>query len=207
MEVTERKLHVGITGGIGAGKSVISNMFEVLGYPVFYADDIAKKIMIQDQDLISAIKGHIGDQAYFENGALNRKWLADTVFNDQEKLNLLNTLVHPATIRAYERWRDEQQMAITFKEAALLFESGTYKQNDYTILVTAPKELRIARVVARDQVTAQQVIDRMNKQMDDADKEKLADFVIENDEIHALIPQVLNIEQILWSRLERKIET
>lgn len=207
MEVVERKIHVGITGGIGTGKSTVCRIFEILGYPIFYADSEAKKVMVYDLNLVSAIKSHFGNQAYFENGEPNRKWLASLVFNDKKKLDLLNSLVHPATLVAYDKWKDRQQTAITFKEAALLFETGSYKQSDCNILIVAPRELRINRVIARDRITVQQVVDRMNMQMNDADKKILADFIVQNDEIEALIPQVLKIEQALKSRLESLSES
>lgn len=186
-------LQIGITGGIGSGKTVVCKIFEVLGYPVFYADDEAKRVMKDDADLVKNIKIAFGEGSYLDNGEVNRKFLADIVFHDQTKLAILNKLVHPATIRAYEEWVKKQQSLLVFKEAALLFESGTYKLSDINVLVTAPFDLRVKRVMKRDKVSEDLVISRASKQMDDDEKEKLADFIIINDDQTALIPQVLKL--------------
>jgi dephospho-CoA kinase len=188
-----KKLHIGVTGGIGSGKTVVCRIFETLGYPVFYADDEAKKVMADDADLVKEIKQHFGENAYFDDGSLNRKFLSDIVFHDTDKLNILNGLVHPATIRAYQEWAEKQQSSLIFKEAALLFESNSYKLSDFNVLVTAPVSIRIHRVVKRDNVTEAIVKARMDKQMIDEEKEKLADFIVVNDDKRALIPQVLSL--------------
>lgn len=188
-----KKLHIGVTGGIGSGKTMVCRIFEILGYPVFFADDEAKKVMTEDIHLIEEIKKHFGQDVYFKNGSLNRKFLSDIVFNDSTKLKILNDLVHPATIRAYQLWAKKEQASIIFKEAALLFETNSYKLSDFNILVTAPVELRISRVVNRDHVTEEVVRSRMDKQLPDEEKKKLADFTIVNDDEHALIPQVLSL--------------
>lgn len=188
-----KKLHIGVTGGIGSGKTVVCKIFETLGYPVFYADDEAKKVMTDDASLIKEIKQHFGENAYFDDGSLNRKFLSDIVFHDTDKLNILNGLVHPATIRAYQEWAEEQQSSLIFKEAALLFESNSYKLSDFNILVTAPVSIRIHRVVKRDNVTEAIVKARMDKQMIDEEKEKLTDFIVVNDDKRAVIPQVLSL--------------
>jgi dephospho-CoA kinase len=188
-----KKLHIGVTGGIGSGKTVVCRIFETLGYPVFYADDEAKKVMTDDAGLVKEIKQHFGENAYFDDGSLNRKFLSDIVFHDTDKLNILNGLVHPATIRAYQGWAEKQQSSLIFKEAALLFESNSYKLSDFNVLVTAPVSIRIQRVVKRDNVTEAIVKARMDKQMIDEEKEKLADFIVVNDDKRALIPQVLSL--------------
>lgn len=188
-----KKLHIGVTGGIGSGKTVVCRIFETLGYPVFYADDEAKKVMTEDADLVKKIKQHFGEHAYFDDGSLNRKLLSDIVFQDTDRLNILKGLVHPATIKAYQEWAEKQQSSLIFKEAALLFESNSYKLSDFNVLVTAPVSIRIHRVVKRDNVTAAIVKARMDKQMIDEEKEKLADFIIINDDKRALIPQVLSL--------------
>lgn len=188
-----KKLHIGVTGGIGSGKTVVCRIFETLGYPVFYADDEAKKVMTDDAGLVKEIKQHFGENAYFDDGSLNRKFLSDIVFHDTDKLDILNGLVHPATIRAYREWAEKQQSSLIFKEAALLFESNSYKLSDFNILVTAPVSIRIHRVVKRDHVTEAIVKARMDKQMIDEEKEKLADFIVVNDDKRALIPQVLSL--------------
>ncbi|TZF85006.1 dephospho-CoA kinase [Pedobacter sp. BS3] len=188
-------LKIGITGGIGSGKSTVSKLFELLGIPVFYADTAAKTVMQTDSILVDAIKTTFGEAAY-TNGQLNRKYLANIVFNDEQQLLKLNALVHPAVFRAFDTWVLQQKQApYVLKEAALLFESGSYKMSDKTILVKAPLSLRISRVMQRDGITQQEVEQRMNKQLSDAGKEKLADYVIQNNETELLIPQVLKLHQ------------
>ncbi|QNL49520.1 dephospho-CoA kinase [Olivibacter sp. SDN3] len=188
-------LQIGITGGIGSGKTVVCKIFEVLGYPVFYADKEAQRVMKDDAQLVENIKSTFGEASYLDSGEVNRKFLADVVFHDQIKLAMLNQLVHPATIKAYENWVKEQKTLLVFKEAALLFESGSYKLSDMNVLVTAPLDLRIKRVMKRDNVSKDAVISRVNKQMEDFEKEKLADFVVVNNDQIALIPQVLKLHR------------
>ncbi|WP_028297087.1 dephospho-CoA kinase [Olivibacter sitiensis] len=188
-------LEIGVTGGIGSGKTTICRVFEVLGVPVFYADTEAKKVMVRDRKLVAALKQHFGSDIYLHDGQLDRKKLADIVFNDAEKLRLLNNLVHPETISAYQEWVKVQQAPYVMKEAALLFESGSYKLSNFNVLVVSPEALRIGRVMARDGVTENEVRARMSKQWRDEEKMKLADFVIYNDESHAILPQVLQLHR------------
>lgn len=189
-------LKIGITGGIGSGKSTISRIFEVLGIPVFYADEHAKRVMIEDAILIDAIKSNLGTQAYFDDGSLNRKYIADIVFNDATQLAKLNAIVHPATFRAFDIWiKNVKQSPYILKEAALLFESGAHLQCDKTIMVYAPLEMRINRVIVRDGITRADVECRNNKQFDDELKLKMADYVIRNDDTALVIPQVLALHQ------------
>lgn len=183
-------IKVGIAGGIGSGKTIICQVFKILGIPVYNADLEAKLIMNKSDQVRLAIMHEFGDQSY-TNGILNREFLAAQVFNDKDKLAQLNRIVHPAVIQAAEDWADEQVAPYSLKEASILFESGSYKKVDYSILVTAPLEIRIARVMERDQVTRDQVLARMNNQMSDEEKAELADFVIINDGIRAIIPQVM----------------
>ncbi|CDT16918.1 MAG TPA: dephospho-CoA kinase [Sphingobacterium sp.] len=183
-------IKVGIAGGIGSGKTIVCDIFKVLGVPIYNADLEAKLIMNKSDQVRQAIIATFGDQTY-QNGILNREFLAAQVFNDADQLAKLNAIVHPAVIQAAEDWADAQTAPYSLKEASILFESGSYKKLDYTILVTAPVEIRIARVMARDQVTREQVLARMNNQLPDEEKAKLADFVIINDGIEALIPQVM----------------
>jgi dephospho-CoA kinase len=189
-------LKIGITGGIGSGKSTVAKVFEVLGIPVYYADDAAKELMNADAELKQKIKQAFG-VAVYTNGNLNKKVLAEIVFNDPEKLALLNSLVHPATLKDAEDWMQKQTTAYTLKEAALIFESGAHQNLDYVIGVTAPAPLRILRTMQRDGVTREEVIARMDKQMDDTIKMKLCDFLITNDEQEMLLPQVLELHQKL----------
>ncbi|MDB5013441.1 MAG: dephospho-CoA kinase [Daejeonella sp.] len=194
-------LKIGITGGIGSGKSTICRLFELLGIPVFYADDVAKNIMNADLELKQSVIKEFGLNSYSQAGILNRKYLADIVFKNAERLAALNALVHPAVFKAFAKWHLTQKSAYILKEAALLFESESYKTCDYSILVEAPHNLKVKRVMERDQVTALEVELRMAKQFTDEQKKKLADFVLINDEKHLLITQVLNLHQHILSLL------
>ncbi|WP_316830075.1 dephospho-CoA kinase [Pedobacter aquatilis] len=188
---------VGITGGIGSGKTTVCKVFEVLGIPVFYADTEAKNIMVQDELLIEGIKSTFGEESYFENGTLNNKHIAGIVFNNEAELNKLNALVHPAVFRAFEAWEQQinQSVPYTLKEAALLFESGSYKMCDTTILVTATLDMKLKRVMHRDQVTAEQVKARIDKQLSDEEKSAMANYFIRNDEKLSVIEQVLALHE------------
>ena len=185
-------LRIGLTGGIGSGKSVVAKVFETLGIPVYYADDAAKKLMHTDKDLKAAIIKNFGERSY-TNGELNRKYMATIVFNDKEKLDLLNSLTHPATIRDAEEWIKKQTSTYIIKEAALLFESGADKNLDYVIGVAAPLKLRIKRVIARDGSSKEEIMKRIDRQMDEKKKMKRCDFVIINDEQQLVIPQVMEL--------------
>ena len=189
-------LKVGLTGGIGSGKSTVANIFKTLGIPVFDADIVAKRIMEEDANLIQSIKKAFGDEAYIGN-TLNRKYIANIVFNDNHQLEILNGLTHPATIRAADMWTEKQHAPYCIKEAALLFEAGTAGSHDYIIGIQAPEALRIHRVMQRDKVSRQEVLVRMTKQIDQTIKMKLCNFIITNDEQQLLIPQVLEIHNRL----------
>jgi len=184
---------VGITGGIGSGKTTVCKVFEVLGIPVFYADAVAKEIMCTDALLIEGIKSAFGKESYFEDGKLNNKHIAGIVFNNETELSKLNSLVHPAVFRAFDFWEGQvpADVPYTLKEAALLFESGSYKMCDTTILVTAPLEIKLSRVMQRDGISAEQVKARMNKQFTDEKKIEMANHFIVNEEGHSIIEQVL----------------
>lgn len=190
-------LRVGITGGIGSGKTTVCKIFETLGIPIYYADDRAKYLMEHDPTLIQAIKNTFGSGAY--NGeTLNRPYLAEKVFHNKTELAKLNALVHPAVAFDAEQWANVQHgVPYTLKEAALLFEAGSYKQLDKLIVVTAPEEVRTERVMLRDNVTAEAVKARMANQWPESDKVALADFIINNDGQHSLIDQVLNVHKAL----------
>ncbi|MDF3078524.1 MAG: dephospho-CoA kinase [Sphingobacteriaceae bacterium] len=186
---------VGITGGIGSGKTTVCRVFEVLGIPVFYADPAAREVMNTDPVLITGVQEAFGDEAYQE-GILNRKFLANIVFNDERELAKLNALVHPAVFRAFDAWVSEQHgVPYVLKEAALLFESGSDKLCDETVLVIAPRDLKIQRVRNRDKITEAEVLKRMDKQFSDEKKAKLASFLVRNDEKELLIPQVLKLHE------------
>jgi dephospho-CoA kinase len=189
-------LKVGITGNIGSGKTTVSKLFELLGVPVFYADDAAKNIMMTDEILIGQIKETFGDEAYFLDGSLNRKYIANIVFNDEQQLAKLNALTHPAVFRAFDNWVGQfNNEPYVIKEAALLFESTSYKMCDKSIMVTAPLDMRIKRVMQRDGITKQEVENRNSRQFTEEKKIALADYVIKNDETGLVIPQVLKLHQ------------
>ena len=185
-------LKIGITGGIGSGKSTVAKVFEVLGIPVYYADEAARRVMNEDSTVRQQIIQHFGASAY-KNNQLDRAYIGGQVFNDKQKLELMNSLVHPATIRDSENWMRRQTTPYAIKEAAIIFESGTQDQYDYIIGVTAPVSLRILRAMKRDGSTRDQVIARMEKQIQDVIKMRLCDFVIYNDERQAIIPQVIEL--------------
>jgi dephospho-CoA kinase len=189
-------LKVGITGGIGSGKSTVAKVFEVLGIPVYYADDAARRIMNDDEQVRQQIIQHFGPSAY-KNNQLDRAYIGGQVFNNKEKLELMNSLVHPATIRDSENWMALQTTSYAIKEAAIIFESGTQDQYDYIIGVSAPAPLRILRAMKRDGSTREQVLARMGKQIQEVIKIRLCDFVIYNDEQQAVIPQVIKLHETL----------
>ncbi len=193
-------LKVGITGGIGSGKTTVCKIFETLGIPVYYADDRAKWLMTHDSELVEAISNAFGREAYSPEGQLNRAYLAKVVFGDDEKLGQLNALVHPAVFRDGLQWHHSQTDApYTLREAALLFESGSYRAIDKMIVVAAPLPVRIKRVMERDQVTEAAVMARIEKQWPEEEKVKRADFVIFNSGERLLVPQVLEIHRSLIS--------
>lgn len=191
-------LQVGITGGIGSGKSVVARIFSLLGVPIYDADTAAKKLMSTEEGLIAEIKKAFGKEAYHENGILNRAYLSQHVFNNSEKTNLLNSLVHPKVGIHYQKWAQQHaEHLYVIKEAALIFESGSYEQLDKVITVFAPKQLRIVRTLKRDtHRTEEQVAAIMNKQWDDAIKMERADYVIYNDDSQLVIPQVLSLDKV-----------
>ena len=189
-------LKVGITGGIGSGKSTVAKVFEVLGIPVYYADEAARRVMNEDEEVRKQIIEHFGASSY-KNNQLDRAYIGSQVFNDKQKLELMNSLVHPATIRDSENWMRRQTTPYAIKEAAINFESGTQDQYDHIIGVTAPVPLRILRAMKRDGSTREQVLARMEKQIQDVIKMRLCDFVIYNDEQQAIIPQVIKLHNTL----------
>jgi len=189
-------LKIGITGNIGSGKTTVSKVFELLGVPVFYADAAAREVMTNDEELISGVKQTFGTAAYFEDGSLNRKYIAGKVFNDPAELAKLNALVHPATFRAFDSWaKSFPDAPYLMKEAAILFESGSNNLCDYSIVVTAPKEVRMQRVIARDNISIAEAESRDARQMAEEEKVKLANFLIKNDDTQLVIPQVLALHQ------------
>ncbi len=192
-------ISVGLTGGIGTGKTTVAKIFNVLGIPVFDADAEAKKMMNENNNIQTKIIQLFGKESYL-NGVLNRKYIAEIVFNNVEKLEQLNAIIHPETIRLSNEWIHKQTAVYCIKEAALLFESGSAKGLDFVIGVFAPKALRIQRTMNRDGINAASVQLRMNKQLDEEIAKKFCDFVIINDEQQLLIPQVIKIHEQLLSK-------
>ncbi len=189
-------LRIGLTGGIGSGKSIIAEIFKMLGIPVYYADAEAKRIMNEDPELIKQVTDLFGAEAYVNN-QLNRPYISSIVFKNKEKLAALNAIVHPATISNSEKWMQLQRTPYAIKEAALIFESGVSQSLDYVIGVTAPAPLRMQRVMSRDGLSEEEIMKRMRNQMDDREKMQLCDFVIVNDEQQMVIPQVIDIHHKL----------
>jgi len=187
-------LKIGLTGGMGSGKTIVSRIFSVLGVPVFYADDAAKTVMNEDVELKKKIISLFGAEAYTED-QLNRKYISSIVFNDPFKLEQLNALVHPVTIAAADKWMQQQTTPYVVKEAALMFEAGAAAHLDYVIGVFAPQAMRVQRAMQRDGITREEALARINNQVDDNIKIKLCDFVIVNDEQQSVLSQVLRLHE------------
>jgi len=193
---------VGITGGIGSGKSLVCSILGKLGVPVYSADKEARSLMFNDSDLKDAIVRMFGERAYSRDG-LNREFLAESVFGDTEKLSQLNRLVHPAVGEDFIRWAALQKEALyVVEEAAILFESGAHEKMNLSVLVYAPRELRIRRVMERDQVDREDVLKRMGHQLSQEELKKMADHIIHNDGMQMLLPQVIELHNKIVNRLE-----
>lgn len=197
-------LNVGLTGGIGSGKSTIAKVFEVLGIPVYYADERAKEIMNEDEALKRKIIQLFGNDAY-SNNKLNRSFIAEQVFGNATKLSRLNEIVHPATIADAHQWLQQQKSPYAIKEAALIFESGAQEYLDKVIGVYAPTPLRIHRVMQRDNSSREEVMARLDKQLDETIKMRLCDYVITNNDQEMVLPQVLAIHEKLLEESSLKI--
>ena len=191
-------LKIGLTGGIGSGKSTVARLFELLQIPVYYADDRSKWLLSNDVKIIQQLKNLFGNELYASDGKLNKAQLAGIVFTDANKLAQLNQLVHPAVFEDFTRWCSEHTKApFIVKEAALVYETIIHQQLDKIIVVTAPESIRIARVMKRDQVSKEQVLQRISNQLPEAEKVKRADYVIYNDESKSVIEQTLAIQKQL----------
>lgn len=194
----QRPYLVGITGGIGSGKSTVAKIFSILGISVYYADDRAKYLMSHDPELKKAIMENFGADSYLPTGELNRSFLAAHVFADEAKVKIINSLVHPAVKKDFESWAAVQNSPYVLKEAALLFETGSYQDLDKVINVSSPLKIRVNRILMRDpHRDEKQVNDIINKQLPDEEKNSKADYVIKNSDNKLLIPQVLAIHQEL----------
>lgn len=191
---------IGITGGIGSGKTIVCTIFETLGVPIYSADQHAKRLMNENESLQDRIRQAFGAQAY-EDGTLNRQYLAEQVFSLPERLEILNGLVHPAVAEDFDEWIEQHANApYVMKEAAILFESGADQAVDITVMVIAPEDVRIRRVIERDGVTEESVRQRMANQWPQERKVKLADHIINNDGQTLIIPQILELDQQFRSR-------
>lgn len=193
--MANKPIKVGITGGIGAGKSIVCDIFKILEVPIYDADSKAKQLMEESESVISKIKSHFGDESYHNDGSLNRTYLAEIVFPDKNKLEKINHIVHPAVEEDFISWVSKHSSAsYILKEAALLVETGSYRRLDALITVTAPVEIRIQRVLQRDSHRSVEDIQAIiSKQLAEEEKVEVSKFVIKNDNKTLLIPQILKI--------------
>jgi dephospho-CoA kinase len=189
-------LKVAITGGIGSGKSLVCQVFKTLGIPIFNSDAVSNQLVEHDTGVKASIIKLFGKEAYINNN-YNRKYIAHIVFNQAEKLKALNELIHPKAIEAAKQWFEKQQTPYAIKEAAILFESKAEQDIDIIIGVTAPEQIRIERVMQRIGCSKNEVIKRMQQQMPQEEKMKKCNYIIHNDNVTALIPQVLQIHEKL----------
>lgn len=192
---TDLPLRIGLTGGIGSGKSLAASIFRILGIPVFEADMAAKDIINTDLFVRKELTSLFGSEIYSKEGSIDRKQLASVIFNDPQALALVNQLVHPLVSQSFDEWAQKQKSEYVLQEAAILFESGFYRLMDSNILITAPEEIRISRTMERDHTSRENVITRMRNQWDQEEKGKLADYIIINDETHFLIEQILETDK------------
>ncbi len=192
-------IRVGITGGIGSGKTTVARIFEVLGIPVYYADDAAKILMIESPVIRKKLIETFGKDSY-TGEALNRAFIASEVFGNEEKLKVLNAIVHPETLAHAAKWMESQASPYVIKEAALMYETDAYKHIDFMITVAAPLSLRIERTCKRDGLSIEEVKQRIDRQMPQKEKISRSDFVITNDGLQMIIPQVLAVHKTLISK-------
>jgi len=192
-------LKVAITGGIGSGKSLVCQVFKTLGIPIFDADAVSNQLVEHDAALKTAIIELFGKEAY-KNNIYNRKYIASIVFSQAEMLQALNALVHPKAIEAAKQWFEKQQTPYAIKEAAILFESNSEKDIDIIIGVTAPEQIRVKRVMQRTGYSKEEVIKRMQQQMPDEEKMAKCNYVIQNNDTDAILPQILQIHKQLINK-------
>lgn len=190
-------LKIGITGGIGSGKSTVCRVFAVLGIPVFEADRIAKNLMNTDQEIHEKLVNLFGAPVYLPDQTIDRKYLAGIVFNDPSLLAQLNAIVHPVVRKTFFDWCEKQRSPYVIQEAAILFESGFYKMLDKTIVVVTDEAERIQRVMKRNDISLELVKERIKNQWSDEERIKLADFVIRNNDDELIIPQIIEIDKKL----------
>ena len=189
-------IKVGLTGGIGSGKTTVAKIFKQLGVPVYFSDDRAKDLMLNNQLLRESLISLFGDNVIVD-GFLNRSYIASKVFKNTKELIKLNALVHPFVQRDFDVWSASQTSYYVLKEAAIIFETGADKLLDKVVLVESPKHLKVSRIMFRDGMTEEEVIKRMNKQWSDSQKRTNADYIIQNDEKRSLIYQILKLHDAL----------
>ena len=182
-------IKIGVTGGIGAGKSIVCTVLERMGYPVFYSDIEAKKIISSNSGVKNQLIKSFGSQV-FKNNQLNRTYLSNLLFSDSTLIDKMNSIVHPKVREAFDSWTLIQNSSIVFNEAAILFETGAFKNFDATLLVTAPLKLRLKRVASRDSATEEQIMKRINNQWSDEQKKVLATFILLNDDSQSVLNQL-----------------
>jgi dephospho-CoA kinase len=187
---------IGLTGGIGSGKTTVAQLFSELGVPIYIADTEAKKLMNSSKVIRRKLVALLGEDAY-SGTKLNRKFVADKIFNDKFLLDAVNAVIHPKVAAHFKKWVSKQKATYVIKEAAILFENGSYKDCDMVILVTAPKQMRINRVMARDNTSKAEIEQRMNNQWSDEKKLKLADIIIENIDLKTTKNKVEAIHNLL----------
>jgi dephospho-CoA kinase len=193
---------LGVTGGIGSGKTSVCRVFDVLGIPVYYTDREARDIMENDQTIRMQINSLIGRDMY-RNGFLDRMTMADIIFNDRDMLMKVNSIVHPAVFERFIEWEESQDAPYVIMEAAILFESGASKMMNRIATVVTPEEERISRVIARNRLTRQQVMERMKNQLDDEERIRLSDYVIFNSENNMILPAILKIHEDILINLKK----
>jgi len=193
-------LTIGITGGIGSGKTTVCKVFKVLGIPVFQADMVAAKVQNEDPQIKKSLVALFGSDIYMDDGLLNRKKLAGIIFNDRNLLGKINNIIHPAVYQEFIKWKEQfEDFPYVLYEAAIIFETGSFRNFDRTILVVASEKERIQRVIKRDHTTAEAITQRIQNQFSDSEKMQLADFIIENNDNQLVIPQIIKLDQLFKS--------
>jgi len=190
-------LKVAVTGGIGSGKSMVCSLFEKIGIPVFYADQVAKMLMNSEPEIREKLIKIFGTGIFDANFKLNRTKFAAIIFNNEKALSTTNEIVHPVVRKEFSRWTELQNSPYVIQEAALIFESGQSENFDKIITVSAPVDIRIERVMKRDNITREKVLERIKNQLDEEIKCKQSDFIIVNDSKQMLLPQIINIHNNL----------
>ncbi len=196
---------VGLTGGIGSGKTTVANMFNQLGVPIYIADVEAKQLMVTSKEIQEELIELFGSTVYLSNGDLNKKLIASVIFKDKIALNKMNHIVHPRVAQHFKLWLNEQKGHYVIKESAILFENGGYKNCDFVITVTAPKDKRLARVISRDNTTKEKVEAIINNQWLDAEKVKHANYVINNVDLHDTQKQVNTVNANILLKISKNL--